>query len=288
PRGGAGTDAALETADLVLMGDDRTKLPYALELSRKTGRTRVANLAFALGMIVLMVASILSVGLPLPLAVVGHEGSTVVVSLNGLRLLAFRDRGRLAPEGAISGFPERPRRCSVVSVRREPRRRCPPSFSSLPPTLPVIPLRTSGLLLHVTSLPGRFGVGDLGPAAYRFVDFLARAKQGLWPVLPLVPVDAGGSPYSSPSPFAGNPLLVSPEGLAADGLLTEDDLAHAPAFPAGRVDFARVIPFREALLRRAFARFEAGAAPALREAFAGFCARHAEWLDDYALFTALK
>jgi len=149
-------------------------------------------------------------------------------------------------------------------------------------------LRTSGLLLHVTSLPGRFGVGDLGPAAYRFVDFLARAKQGLWQVLPLVPVDAGGSPYSSPSTFAGNPLLVSPEGLAADGLLTEDDLAHAPAFPAGRVDFARVIPFREALLRRAFARFEAGAAPALREAFAGFCARHAEWLDDYALFTALK
>ena len=92
--GGAGTDVALETADLVLMGDDLTKLPYALELSRKTRRTLVANLAFALGMIVLMVASILSVGLPLPLAVVGHEGSTVVVSLNGLRLLAFRDRGR--------------------------------------------------------------------------------------------------------------------------------------------------------------------------------------------------
>ena len=92
--GGAGTDVALETADLVLMGDDLTKLPYALALSRKTRRTLVANLAFALGMIVLMVASILSVGLPLPLAVVGHEGSTVVVSLNGLRLLAFRDRGR--------------------------------------------------------------------------------------------------------------------------------------------------------------------------------------------------
>jgi Cd2+/Zn2+-exporting ATPase len=91
--GGAGTDVALETADLVLMGDDLTKLPYALALSRRARRTLVANLAFALGMIVVMIASILSVGLPLPLAVVGHEGSTVVVSLNGLRLLAFRDRG---------------------------------------------------------------------------------------------------------------------------------------------------------------------------------------------------
>ncbi|MDX1419919.1 MAG: heavy metal translocating P-type ATPase [Rubricoccaceae bacterium] len=91
--GGAGTDVALETADLVLMGDDLTKLPYALRLSRKTRRTLVANLVFALAMIVVMVTSILSVGLPLPLAVVGHEGSTVVVSLNGLRLLTFRDRG---------------------------------------------------------------------------------------------------------------------------------------------------------------------------------------------------
>ncbi len=88
--GGAGTDVALETADLVLMGDDLTRLPYALELTRKTRRTLIANLAFSLGMIAVMVASILSVGLALPLAVIGHEGSTVLVSLNGLRLLAFR------------------------------------------------------------------------------------------------------------------------------------------------------------------------------------------------------
>ncbi len=151
-----------------------------------------------------------------------------------------------------------------------------------------MPPRTSGLLLHVTSLPGRFGSGDLGPPAYRFVDVLARAKQGLWQVLPLVPVGEGHSPYASPSTFAGNPLLVSPEGLLEDGLLTADDLADAPAFPAGRVDFERVIPFREGLLRRAFERFEAGAAPALREAFGVFCVRHAAWLDDYALFAALK
>jgi Cd2+/Zn2+-exporting ATPase len=89
--GAAGTDVALETADVVLMADDLAKIPYALSLSRRTRRTLVANLAFALGMIVVMVASILSVGLPLPLAVIGHEGSTVLVSLNGLRLLAFRE-----------------------------------------------------------------------------------------------------------------------------------------------------------------------------------------------------
>ncbi|MDX1419920.1 MAG: 4-alpha-glucanotransferase [Rubricoccaceae bacterium] len=149
-------------------------------------------------------------------------------------------------------------------------------------------MRTCGLLLHVTSLPGRFGIGDLGPAAYRFVDFLAQAKQGLWQVLPLVPVGDGHSPYSSPSTFAGNPLFVSPERLMEDGLLRADDLADAPTFPADRVDFARAVPFREGLLRRAFARFQDGAAPALRDAFDDFCRTQAGWLEDYALFAALK
>ncbi|MDX1529983.1 MAG: 4-alpha-glucanotransferase [Rhodothermales bacterium] len=149
--------------------------------------------------------------------------------------------------------------------------------------------RSSGLLLHVTSLPSPFGIGDLGPGAYRFVDFLQRAEQGLWQVLPLVPVGLGDSPYSSPSTFAANPLLISPERLRDDGLLTDDDLADAPALPADRVDFERVRPYKLALLRRAYERFESGAGDAdLRAGFDAFRARHAAWLDDYALFMALK
>jgi 4-alpha-glucanotransferase len=151
-----------------------------------------------------------------------------------------------------------------------------------------MPARTSGLLLHVTSLPGPSGSGDFGPAAYRFVDFLARARQRLWQVLPLSPVGAGHSPYAGPSTFAGNPLLISLEGLVQDGLLTEADLDGVPGGGADRVDYERVIPYREERLRRATARFRDGAAPVLRAAFEDFAARHAGWLDDYALFTALK
>ena len=145
--------------------------------------------------------------------------------------------------------------------------------------------RSSGLLLHVTSLPGRFGIGDLGPHAYRFVDALAGAGQALWQVLPLTPTGHGHSPYASPSTFAGNPLLVSPDALVEDGWLEESDLADAPDFPADRVDFDRVIAFKEALLRRAFERARADGLP---DAYAAFCERHAGWLDDYALFSALK
>ncbi|HZZ83929.1 MAG TPA: 4-alpha-glucanotransferase [Anaeromyxobacteraceae bacterium] len=148
--------------------------------------------------------------------------------------------------------------------------------------------RRAGILLHPTSLPGRFGIGDLGPAARRFAGFLAAAGQTLWQVLPLAPTGYGDSPYQGLGAFAGNPLLVSLEDLAADGLLDAADLASAPAFPAGAVDYGPVITWKTALLRRAAERFDAGAAPALRRAFDDFRARAARWLDDFALFAALK
>ena len=151
-----------------------------------------------------------------------------------------------------------------------------------------MPTRTSGLLLHVTSLPGPFGIGDLGPAAHRFLDLLAEAGQGLWQTLPLVPVGHGDSPYASPSTFAGNALLVSPKRLVEDGLLDASDLAGAPAVPAERVDYDAVRTWKGGLIETAYRRFEAGAAPGLRAELDAFAHVHAGWLDDYALFAVLK
>ncbi len=148
--------------------------------------------------------------------------------------------------------------------------------------------RTSGILLHPTSLPGRYGIGELGAEARAFVDFLEGAGQGLWEVLPLGPTGYGDSPYQCFSAFAGNPLLVSLDRLREDGLLSPADLERAPSVPAGEVDFGAVIAFKRPLLERAHARFEKQAAPAQREDFEGFCGSHAAWLDDYALFMALK
>jgi 4-alpha-glucanotransferase len=148
--------------------------------------------------------------------------------------------------------------------------------------------RVSGILLHPTSLPGRFGIGELGREARAFLDGLAEAGQGLWQVLPLGPTGYGDSPYQCFSAFAGNPLLVSLERLRDEGLLAAEDLAGAPAFPEEEVDFGAVIGFKGPLLRRAHSRFEAGATPSQRDAFAGFCASHSAWLDDFALFMALK
>src|SRR5690606_28454458 len=139
--------------------------------------------------------------------------------------------------------------------------------------------------LHVASLPGPFGIGDFGPHAYRFVDALAEAGQRLWQVLPLTPVGQGYSPYASPSTFPGNPLLISPARLAEAGWLDDDDLAEVPVFPAEHVDFERVIPFKEALLRRAFERARDAGFPS---AYRTFCAREAHWLDDYTLRAALR
>lgn len=149
------------------------------------------------------------------------------------------------------------------------------------------PLRSSGLLLHPTSLPGPYGIGDLGPEAYAWVDTLVRAKQKWWQVLPLGPTGYGDSPYQSFSAFAGNPYLISPDRLIADGLLKREDLGGV-RFPAGRVDFGAVIPFKVKLLARAWENFQAGAAKALRPLFDSFCAEQISWLDDLALFMALK
>lgn len=145
--------------------------------------------------------------------------------------------------------------------------------------------RKSGILLHPSSLPSAFGVGDFGQAAYTFLDRLAEAKQTLWQILPLVPTDAGGSPYSSASAFAGNPLLISPELLLEEGLLSEADLQNASVPPAARVDYEKAAAVKLPLLEKAFQAFQQKKAPA---DYAAFQVENAYWLADYALYTALK
>ena len=117
--------------------------------------------------------------------------------------------------------------------------------------------RGSGILLHLTSLPSPYGIGDLGPWAYRFADFLAQGKQSYWQVLPLNPTDpiSGNSPYSSPSAFAGNILLISPDLLEESGFLTKEDLEGHPSFPEARCDYASVIPYKAQLFHGAYVRF---------------------------------
>ena len=148
--------------------------------------------------------------------------------------------------------------------------------------------RTSGILLHPTCLPGRFGIGDLGPPARHFVDFLAAAGQGLWQVLPLGPTGYGDSPYQAISAFAGNALLLSPERLAEEGWLAPEDLNDTPPFPDATVDYGAVIPWKQDLLARAYWRFQEHASEEQRAELEAFCRQHAAWLDDYALFVALK
>ncbi|HEV2459770.1 MAG TPA: 4-alpha-glucanotransferase, partial [Ktedonobacterales bacterium] len=148
--------------------------------------------------------------------------------------------------------------------------------------------RAGGLLLHPTSLPGPYGVGDLGPAATTLLDGLQAGKQKLWQVLPLVPTGYGNSPYAGLSAFAGNPLIISPQRLMDEGLLEAADLRDHPRFPAHRVDFGAVIPWRMELLRASRARFQTYGAPELLRDFDAFCADQCDWLDDYALFAALK
>jgi 4-alpha-glucanotransferase len=150
--------------------------------------------------------------------------------------------------------------------------------------------RCSGVLLHFTSLPGRFGIGDLGPSAYEFADFLFAAGQKLWQVLPLNPTGYADSPYQCFSAFAGNPMLLSLERLREIGLLQESDLdrSQSPPFPEVFVDYGPVIEFRMAALRRAARVFLADGSRADRAAFDSFCESAGPWLDDYALFMACK
>ena len=148
--------------------------------------------------------------------------------------------------------------------------------------------RASGILLHPISLPGRFGIGELGPEAHRFIDFLSASSQRLWQVLPLGPTGYGDSPYQCFSAFAGNPLLISLDALAGEGLLSAEDLDRAPRFSDTEIDYGAVIAFKLPFLEKAYQTFESGANPRQREAFEAFRREQARWLEEYALFTVIK
>jgi 4-alpha-glucanotransferase len=149
-------------------------------------------------------------------------------------------------------------------------------------------VRRSGLLLHPTSLPGGFGIGELGSEAFRWLDFLAAAGQSVWQVLPLGPTGYGDSPYQAFSSFAGNPYLLSVELLAEEGLLQPAELEPLRQLRQDRVDYGALIPLKLGLLELAAARFGRTATPAQRAGLDAFSAANSDWLDDFALFTALK
>ncbi len=148
--------------------------------------------------------------------------------------------------------------------------------------------RRSGILLHPTSLPGPYGVGELGPEAFTWLDFLASAGQRLWQVMPLGPTGYGDSPYQSFSTFAGNHFLISLDAMVAEGWLEAAELAPVAELPDGRVEYGALIPRKLALLERAAERFSHAAGADERAALEAFRAEQAGWLEDYALFMALK
>ncbi|MDA3809910.1 MAG: 4-alpha-glucanotransferase, partial [Spirochaetaceae bacterium] len=146
--------------------------------------------------------------------------------------------------------------------------------------------RKSGVLLHPTSLPGDFGIGDLGKEAYSFIDFLEQSGQTLWQVLPLGPTGYGDSPYASFSTHAGNPLLISPQELKEQGFLSEDDLKDKPEFKSNSVDFGSLIPWKSEILNKAASTFLKESST--NKAYRTFCMEESSWLEDYSLFMALK
>ena len=148
--------------------------------------------------------------------------------------------------------------------------------------------RSSGILLHPSSLPSKFGIGDFGPNAYTFIDYLEKSGQSLWQVLPLGPTSFGDSPYQSFSTFAGNILFISPEILCQKGYLEEMDLYNAPSFSCKKTDYGNVIPFKKGLFEKAHRRFQKKAFTADQSDFYKFCEKNASWLEDYALFVSLK
>ncbi len=147
--------------------------------------------------------------------------------------------------------------------------------------------RGSGILLHITSLFSGYGIGDLGPAAYRFVDFLSNAQQSYWQILPLNPTspEFDNSPYLSTSAFAFNTNLISPDGMVHDGFIEKTDITEIPAFPCGTTDFSAVIEFKETVFTLAFERFQKKIT-GLPE-YLEFCRINTGWLEDFALFSAL-
>ncbi|MEN8242151.1 MAG: 4-alpha-glucanotransferase [Chloroflexota bacterium] len=146
--------------------------------------------------------------------------------------------------------------------------------------------RSSGILLHPTSLPSQFGIGDLGPQAYRWVDFLARSGTRLWQLLPLGPTGYADSPYQAFSAMAGNPYLISPKLLVEDGLLDQSALDHRPAFSEDQVEYGQVIPWKMDLLEQAYDNFQKS--KLLKTEFAEYQRHSDEWLPDFSLFMALK
>ncbi|MFO7820207.1 MAG: 4-alpha-glucanotransferase [Halanaerobacter sp.] len=148
--------------------------------------------------------------------------------------------------------------------------------------------RSSGVFLHPTSLPGKNGIGSLGEEAYNFIDFLTEAKQRVWQMCPLGPTGYGDSPYQCFSAFAGNPYLINLERLVAEGYLAKNDLEGVEEFPKAKVDYGRVIDFKISSLRKAFNNFEESASPEERNGFEEFCSENRDWLNDYALFRAIK
>jgi 4-alpha-glucanotransferase len=148
--------------------------------------------------------------------------------------------------------------------------------------------RASGILLHPTSLPGRFGIGDIGPEAYKFIDFLVESGQKLWQVLPLGPTGYGNSPYASYSAFAGNTNLISPELMLRDGFLHENDFKELPDFPDDRVDFQLTIEYKTKLFKLSFENFKEDISEEEKQEFFDFCDTNNYWLQDFAMFIALK
>ncbi len=148
--------------------------------------------------------------------------------------------------------------------------------------------RSSGILLHPTSFPGPYGIGDIGPRAHRWIEFLAGAGCGLWQVLPIGPTGYADSPYQCFSSYAGNPFLISPDSLLKDDLLHPDDLYDHPCFPEERVDYGQVIPWKLGVLDRSFIRFQHIQSTQLADEMAEFQSKNAAWLGDFALFMALK
>lgn len=148
--------------------------------------------------------------------------------------------------------------------------------------------RKSGILLHITSLPSRYGIGDIGPGAYRFAEFLAEARQHFWQILPLNVTSTayGNSPYSSFSAFAGNHLLISPDLMVRDGFLHESDIHKIPRFPVDKVDYPAVEKYKKAIFSLAYQK-NRDKLPSNHD-FQKFCTEHAHWLDDYCLFMAVK
>ncbi len=152
--------------------------------------------------------------------------------------------------------------------------------------------RRSGVLIHISSLPSRYGIGDLGPEAYRFVDFLKNSGQRIWQILPLTPTKefCGNSPYVSASAFAGNPLFISPDLLVEDRLLLEEEIRPIPEFPAERVDYPKVASYKESILKKAYRRFNQDdkARENLCSDFHSFINENESWLGPYSHFMSFK